>query len=168
MQSKKTGRRRMNYELQSIKNELQEINEKLQSISIVKLDDAQMEFFLNELTERFEWSTNKIVDETKENRVIITPQAQERKDGFSFLVKLLLGFLFIGFGVALGYILITQLGYYWNRGWGEKFAMVIFHVISLDCVMLGIDIFRERDRNYLVSMFSALVALVALIITIIG
>lgn len=167
MQSRKTRRRRMNYELQSIKNELQEINEKLQSISVVRLDDAQMELFLNELTERVEWSTNKIVDEAKENRVIITPQTQERKDGFSLLVKLLLGLLFIGFGVALGHILITQFGYYWSRGWGEKFAMVIFHLISLDCVILGIDIFRERDRNYLVSMFSALVALVALIITII-
>ena len=32
-------------------------------------------------------------------------------------------------------------------------------------VVLGIDIWREKDRNYLISIFSSLVALVALVIT---
>lgn len=38
-------------------------------------------------------------------------------------------------------------------------------VIVVDCIILGIDIFKEKDRNYIISLFSALVALVALIVT---
>ena len=38
-------------------------------------------------------------------------------------------------------------------------------VIVVDCIILGIDIFKEKDRNYIISLFSALVALVALVVT---
>lgn len=168
MKVKITRSHRKNKELESIKRELQEINEKIQATTTVKMDADQMEFFLNELTERIEWSTNRIVDESKEKIMISPPLSQERKDGFSYLIKIILGSLFISFGAALGYILIAKLGYYWGQGWGEKLGMIIFYAIAFDCIILGIDIFREQDRNYLVAMFSALVALVALIVTLMG
>ena len=41
-------------------------------------------------------------------------------------------------------------------------SVLIYCVIF---VVLGVDIWREKDRNYLISIFSSLVALVALVIT---
>lgn len=38
-------------------------------------------------------------------------------------------------------------------------------VIVFDCIVLGFDIIKEKDRNYIISLFSALVALVALVAT---
>ena len=87
MKVKITRSHRKNKELESIKRELQEINEKIQATTTVKMDADQMEFFLNELTERIEWSTNRIVDESKEKIMISPPLSQERKDGFSYLIK---------------------------------------------------------------------------------
>lgn len=44
-------------------------------------------------------------------------------------------------------------------------ALFVVAIAGFDCFILGIEIFREKDRNYIVSIFSALVALAALVVT---
>ena len=51
--------------------------------------------------------------------------------------------------------------------WGHRIALFIVAIADFDCLLLGIEILKEKDRNYIVALFSALVALVALIVTLV-
>jgi len=48
-----------------------------------------------------------------------------------------------------------------------QFAVVMMGILGFDCIILGVEVLREKDRNYIVALFSALVSLVALIVTLV-
>lgn len=63
--------------------------------------------------------------------------------------------------------MIKNGGDYWVQGVSSKFALVIMGILGLDCILLGVEVLREKDRNYVVALFSALVSLVALIVALV-
>lgn len=131
---------------------------------IIQLDDAQTNAFLNELTQRIEWATNRIVDEKVPVQVTVqNPSVDSR--GFPWLLKCTVGVPIILFGVGIVGFLLKSAGEYWAQSWAMRLMIVFLAVIAFDCFGLGVEIFREKDRNYLVALFSALVSLVALIVT---
>lgn len=92
-------------------------------------------------------------------------ETTQRNDLFSLAIKVGLSGIFAGFGILFAVAIIV----YWSNLWlgGLRNVMVIMMLLSsVLLVLLGIDIWNEKDRNYLVSMFSSLVALVALAIAI--
>lgn len=131
----------------------------------VRLDSEQQKQLLDDLTQRIEWSTNRIVDETKP--CYISTNNEKQSDGFSFFLKCAIGIPIIIFGIAVFYFLIKNGGDYWVQGVSSKFALVIMGILGLDCVLLGVEVLREKDRNYVVALFSALVSLVALIVALV-
>ena len=127
----------------------------------VRHDSNQQQQILDDLTQRIEWSTNRIIDETNPAPQIVP---QKKTDAFSILVKVLLCGLFVGFGI-LGFItIINNWSTVYVGGFANIVAIGIVFVICLACVIIGVDIWREKDRNYLIALFSALVSLVALIV----
>ena len=129
----------------------------------VRLDSKQQQL-LDDLTQRIEWSTNHIIDETNPTPQIVP---QKKTDAFSILVKVLLCGLFVGFGI-LGFItIISNWSTVYVGGFANIVAIGIVFVICLACVIIGVDIWREKDRNYLIALFSALVSLVALIVALV-
>ena len=128
----------------------------------VRLDSKQEKRLLEDLTDRIEWSTNRIVDETKPR--YIATNTKEQSDGFSVFLKLLIGIPIIVLGIVVFCFLFKNGGTYWTQGSMSKFALVIVGILGLDCILLGIEVLREKDRNYIVALFSALVSLVALIV----
>lgn len=131
----------------------------------VRLDAEQENRLLNELTQRMEWSTNRIVDEVKPHYVVNAPE--NKSDGFSVLIKCIIGIPILIFGAAIIFYLYKNAVGYWAQGFSMQFAVVMMGILGFDCIVLGVEVLREKDRNYIVALFSALVSLVALIVTLI-
>ena len=155
--------------LQQLEKELAEQKKKnaeLQKQKTIRLDDEQVEGFLDDLTQRIEWSTNHIVDETPRS-IIVKPQENQKSDGFSYFIKWSIAILFFTVAIAIVYSLYSIWGEFWDTGWANRIALFVVAISGFDCLFLGIEILREKDRNYIISLFSALVALVALIVALI-
>lgn len=155
--------------IQSLEREITNLkkrNAELQQQKTVRLNEEQLERFLNEITKRMEWSTNKIIDETPRTTIVHSGN-MKKDDGISFLMKCLISILFFAVAIAIIYSLNSIWGELWSAGLKNRIALVIVAIASFDCFALGIEILKERDRNYIVSIFSALVALVALIVALV-
>lgn len=145
---------------------LKKKNDELQQQKTVRLNDEQLQGFLDELTQRIEWSTNRIVDEAPRS-ITVKPQENQKSDGFSYFIKWAIAIPFFIATIAIAYSLYNIWGQFWNTGWANRVALFIVALAGFDCAALGVEILKEKDRNYIVSLFSALVALVALIVTLI-
>ena len=155
--------------IHQLKKELAEQKKKnaeLQKQKTIRLDDEQVEGFLDDLTQQIEWSTNRIVDETPRS-IIVKPQENQKSDGFSCFIKWAIAILFFIVAIAIIYSLCSIWREFWDKGWANRIALFVVAISGLDCLFLFIEILREKDRNYIISLFSALVALVALIVTLV-
>lgn len=162
MSSKPSKAERKEDRIQQLERELSETKKKLMSQSkVVRLDEEQVNTFLEQLTERIEWSTNRIVDETTPSPAIAP---EKKNDAFSRFVRLLLCGLFVGFGILGFYTVFANWSTMYIGGFANTIAIGIVFLICFACIIIGIDIWREKDRNYLIALFSALVSLVALIV----
>lgn len=141
-------------------------NVELQQQKTVRFNDEQLQCFLDELTQRIEWSTNRIVDETPKATVVDTTGNQSN-DGFAYIVKWIIAELFFAVALVVAYSLYSIWGEFWSAGWINRMVLFSVAVIAFDCLALGVEIIKEKDRNYIISLFSALVALVALIVTLV-
>lgn len=145
--------------------DLKKENAELRNNKTVHLDNEQVESILKNLTSRIEWSTNRIVDEAQ--KPITTSDKSKRPDGFSFAIKCTIACFFFVAAIAVYYALYNVWDKFWNAGWANRVSLFIMVIAGIDCIFLGIDIFLEKDRNYIISLFSALVALVALVVTLV-
>lgn len=154
--------------IRQLEKELSEQKKKtieLQKQKTIRLDDDQVEGFLDDLTQRIEWSTNRIVDESP--KTIVQSNKNIPQDGFSFIIKLVIASFFFVTTVAIGCLLYNVWNDFWSNGWINRMALFVVAISGFDCLFLCIEILREKDRNYIISLFSALVALVALIVTLV-
>ena len=140
--------------------------EELEQLRSIRLDETQLNEFVNELTHRIEWSTNRIVDESKPAYVTVQTQ-NSSAGGFSWLLKCIIGIPIMLVGIGILAFMCQSIGLYWTQGWSMRLALLFLGIAAFDCLCLGVEIFRERDRNYIIALFSALVSLVALIITLV-
>lgn len=145
---------------------LKKKNAELQQQKTVQLNDEQLQKFLDDLTQRIEWSTNRVVDEMPRT-ISVKLQEQSKSDGISYFLKWLIAIPFFAVAIAIVYSSCGFGNCFWNTGWASRVALFIVVIIGFDCAALGIEILREKDRNYIVSLFSALVALVALIVALV-
>lgn len=155
--------------IQSLEKELakqKRINVELRQQKTVRLNDEQLQDFLDDLTQRIEWSTNRIVDETPKTTMVHATENQ-RNDGFSFIIKWIVASPFFAVSITIAYSLYSIWGEFWSAGWTNRIALFIVAVVSFYCFILSIEIIKEKDRNYIIALFSALVAFVALIVTLI-
>lgn len=150
---------------QEIERQKKIINE-LQQKNTIFINNEQVQNFLDELTERMEYSTDKIINGMPKERAVYSTKDQSN-DGLSFVIKLIIGLTFIAAALLIGYSLYKIWGEIWSGNWLNKIILIIFAVIPFDCIYLGVEIIREKDRNYIISLFSSLIALVALIFAII-
>ncbi|MBR4050708.1 MAG: hypothetical protein IKK09_09450 [Clostridia bacterium] len=163
MSSKQSKSERKDDKIQMLERELSETKKKLKTQSkTIILDQEQLDDFLEQLTERIVWSTNRIVDES--TPCSMPAETSKQSDGISLFFKLAIGIPIIFFGLLVFYLIFKNGNLYWVQGNIHKIAIVIMWILGLDCVGLGIEVLREKDRNYIVALFSALVSLVALIV----
>jgi len=163
--SKKSKSERKIDRIQALEKELASKKKKSDDHSVtIRLDQAQVDEIMDQLTERIEWSTNRIVDKTAPQTPIIIKS--KKTDMFSSVIRWILFFVFVGFGVGLIAVLVSNWSSYWTGG-ANNISTLCVILIGLISTVIGVDIFREKDRNYIISLFSALVALVALIVTLV-
>lgn len=154
--------------LEKENSNLKKKNAELMRKTTVSLDEEQLKHFMNELTERIEWSTNRIVDETpKSVTVFQADTAKQSDDGFAYFIKWIIAIPFFAVAVLSSYFLFSNWSTYWSIDWTNRFALIFTGIIVFDSACLGVEILREKDRNYIISLFSALVALVALIVSLV-
>ena len=169
--SKPSKSTRKDDKLQQLERELaaqKKKNAELQKQKTIRLDDEQLESIFTRLEQDIEWSTDRVVDEMP--RCITTPQLGERKnnsDFFSLILRAIIALIFFVLAGCLIYTIFTYGRQYWNEGMAQRFALIFVAITGFDCFLLGIEILKEKDRNYIVALFSALVALVALIVTLV-
>lgn len=145
------------------------LNDSTQAVKDSKAN-AQLE---NEKTEISEYSKGpergtgggdptikNIVDDSPKN-----PEITQRNDLFSHVIKVGLSTLCIGFGILFAVGTIANWSNLWSGGM-QNLAVIMMLLCCVLLILLGIDIWKEKDRNYLLSMFSSLVALAALGVTI--
>lgn len=165
MTSKPSKSERKEERIQRLEKELDKTKKRLACAETkVYLDEKQLDDFMDKLTERIEWSTNRIVDETKPTPDFVN--VQPKQDAFSTLLKYILAIQFSGFGIGVIAAIVTNWGTYWTGG-TRNLATLCVIFVGICCCAIGIDIFSEKDRDYLVALFSALVALVALIVALV-
>lgn len=150
-------------QLDQAEAEIKELKEK--PINTVKIDESQLYDFLRDLTNHIDLNTDDVADEIRYSRS--DNKISNRDDLFSASLKISLAGFFVLFAGILGYHLITEWSTIWSQGTNGKASLFVMCIIAFDCLVLGIDLFKEKDRNYIVSIFSALVALVALIVTLV-
>ncbi len=152
-------RKRKVKEIQRLKKELIEQKKKvavLQQQQTVKLDENQMQAILDKLTDRIDKVTLSIETTHK-----------PKMDGFSQVIKNVIAALFLGVAATTLVCLFLYGGESWAESGSNKIAMIGIGIASISCGMIGIEILKEKDRKYIISLFSALVALVALIVSIV-
>lgn len=112
--------------------------------------------------DQYEKISNIIMKINEDNQ-----KKEEINDGFSRFVRWLLTVLFCGFGSFLIFEIIISIKAIWKNSFINDLAVIILIFISVCCIALGICIHRIKNRNYLISVFSTLVALTALIVALI-
>ena len=133
---------------------------------VIRIDEAQLDYLMEGFTERIEWATNRIVDESKPSYVSIQ-NATTNGDGFSWLLKCIIGLPIILFGISIVAFLFNSAKEYWIQGGNMQLLVIILGIAAFDCFCLGVEVIREKDRNYIVALFSALASLVALIVALV-
>lgn len=132
-------------------------------IQTVHMDEVQIDEFLKALTERVEWSTNRIVDE-QPRPIIVERDKTHELGGVATLLKWSIGVLFFIAATLIVHFLCTAWNQYWAEGWTKIAILIIGIIAAIDCGGLGIEICREKDRDYIVALFSGFVALTALVV----
>ncbi len=166
MSSKPSKQERKEDRIQQLERELSATKKKLSSQSkTMQLDEGQLDNYMEQLTQLIEWSTNRIVDESYPITKIVTTK-RKGNDLFSKIIQGVLTVLFIFIGLFIIGFLITSWSTLWINA-ANKVTVVAMFVIAVTLIALGVDIHRETDRNYLISLFSALVSLVALIVALV-
>lgn len=168
MRSKLSKAERKEDRVQELERELTATKKKLSDKQkSIRLDTDQVTEIMNSLTDRMEWQTRTVSDEIRNKHMIVNVSTEKNKmDTFSSLLKWLLCCLFIGFGLFLFCGLFISWKTLWT-GWAEKISCIIVIIIGIVCMSIGIDIHKETNRNYLIALFSALVSLVALVVTLV-
>ena len=169
MASKQSKSERKEEKIQQLEREIVNLKRKnleLQQQKTVRLNDAQLQGFLDDLSQRIEWSTNRIVDEPPRTTVVHSNDTSYN-DGLSFFMKWLIAIPFFIVAIAVAYTLYSVWGEFWRAGWTNRISLFVVGIADIDCFALGIEILKEKDRNYIVSVFSALVAIVALIVSLV-
>lgn len=154
--------------IQQLEQEVAELKTAMSvQTNTIRIDERQMEKFLDELTARIEWSTNRIVDELDPSDIVVPSGIVEEtgENAISAGLKYIMEVSF--FGVATAVILTLQNTWqqYWEMGWNGKLAFIAMSAVAVDCILVGIAIMKEKDKSFIVAFFSAMVSLVALIVT---
>lgn len=123
---------------------------------IVKLDKEQMQEILNSLQ-------NMIDDNSKETSESIMATVDRKDDFISHFIRMVIFSIFI----LVGLILIIGVIGGWSTYFVDsktRFFGVIIILYAIFFFIASVDIIKEKNRQYIVSLFSSLVSLVALII----
>ena len=130
----------------------------------IRLDDKQIKNVFVKLEEINSKKTKEIVDSIKDVKDYME-KSDEVNDGFSILVKTILTILFIGIGSVFAVYIVFNLGILLKEDPIYNISVFILLFLSILIFILGIHINKLKSRTYLLSVFSVLIALVSLIIS---
>lgn len=126
MMSKPSKSERKEDRLQQLERQLAEQKKKnteLQKQKTIRLDDEQVESILDSMTQRIEWSTNRIIDESQKPIAIQTNE-KTQQDGFSFAIKWSIASFFFIVTLVIGYWLYRIWVNYWGYELGTSYCSV--------------------------------------------
>ena len=78
---------------------------------------------------------------------------------------MLLGTLLIAVAISIVIFIFIDWARFLNNGLVGIIYLVVHVIYSCIFITMGRILFKEKDRNYIVSLFSAVVALTALFVT---
>ena len=140
-------------------------DKKEQEVITVRLETDQLEEIAERITELTEWSTNRIVDYIPSP--IVEQNTTKKSDTISSTIKWIMGISLILSAVVVTIAIFTFGKDFWNQGSTCRITLFVLFFLCVYCFGIGIETIREKDRNYIISLFSTLVALVALIVTLV-
>lgn len=132
---------------------------------MVKLDDEQLKDMMEYLDRRMDNYSDRIA-----RSGYSMPWDNKPGDAASKVFRWVMTILFVGFGSLLFLGLISKFGWVFAAplNLARILATVMVSIIGIASIKIGIDIKKETDRQYLVSLFSALVAMAALVVALVS
>lgn len=146
------------------KNKIKNI-ESNNSNESVKLNDKQLELVLKEIRSMHENQNDQINKSLKEIGDLNLIQ-NKVSDNFSRIVRWTMFSLFIVIGIILTLGVLINICTLLSPNIFNNIAVIILLILGIILIILGFSIIKIDDRNYLISVFSAIVALAALIVAI--
>ena len=149
--------------IKQLENEVEDLKRALeQQTKTVQFDEQQIEKILAKITNEIDISTNKICDEVNQ---AVTSIKGPKTDEISEFIKMLLGTLLIAVAISIVIFIFIDWARFLNNGLVGIIYLVVHVIYSCIFITMGRILFKEKDRNYIVSLFSAVVALTALFVT---
>lgn len=164
MSSKKAKCYKQEQRIKQLENEVEDLKRALeQQTKTVQFDEQQMSLFIDEFVEQI-----KCVNKQEKNKISSSDIVMQKRQSFNMMqmilkIALCSPFTFVIMAIIMFYFNAGV--YYWNLSWDYRFLLFVIGMICFDCVVIITEIFKEKDRNFIVSLFAALVALVSLIVT---
>lgn len=103
----------------------------------------------------------------EEIKIILKDATEPKKDRFSQFVKISLAIAFIGLSILLLFTALIDFKILWGNTLIEHISYIILFILLFLLIPVGVGIYKEKDRNYIISVLSAIVSIIALIISII-
>lgn len=103
----------------------------------------------------------------EEIKIILKDATEPKKDRFSQFVKISLAIAFILLGILLLFTALIDFKILWGNTLIEHISYIILFILLFSLIPVGVGIYKEKDRNYIISVLSAIVSIIALIISII-
>ena len=163
MSSKKSKCYKQEQRIKQLENEVEDLKRALeQQTKTVQFDEQQIEKILAKITNEIDISTNKICDEVNQ---AVKSIREPKTDEISEFIKMLLGTLLIAVAISIVIFIFIDWARFLNNGLVGIIYLVVHVIYSCIFITMGRILFKEKDRNYIVSLFSAVVALTALFVT---
>lgn len=165
MSSKKAKCYKQEQRIKQLENEVEDLKRALeQQTKTVQFDEQQIEKILAKITNEIDISTNKICDEVNQ---AVKSIKEPKTDEISEFIKMLLGTLLIAVAISIVIFIFIDWARFLNNGLVGIIYLVVHVIYSCIFITMGRILFKEKDRNYIVSLFSAVVALTALFVTLV-
>lgn len=103
----------------------------------------------------------------EEIKIILKDATEPKKDRFSQFVKISLAIAFVLLGKLLLFTALIDFKILWGNTLIEHISYIILFILLFSLIPVGVGIYKEKDRNYIISVLSAIVSIIALIISII-
>lgn len=119
--SKSSKSERKEDRIQSLEREITNLRKKnveFQQQKTVRLNDEQLQGFLDELSQQIAWATNRIVDETPKT-TIVHSQSEQNDNVLSIFMKWIVAIPFFVAAIVIACSLYNIWGELWGTGWSN-------------------------------------------------
>lgn len=163
MSSKKAKCNEQEQRIQQLEQEVEDLKRELENQDrVIKFDEQQIEKYFDKITNKLDVSTDRLCEEVN---LVVKSMKEPKTDEIANFLKLIIAGLSAIVSISIIIYIYNAWKLYWNNGCSGWYWLFVHISYCIAFCLLACEIFKEKDRSYIVSLFSAVVALAALFVT---